>query len=388
MSGHGYGGRSTRSRHNDEYDTGHNWSSARSGWSTPPKTTVPRRTTQSTRVQTPPQKPADLCRQCNQPLNKKLKCTSCGSTHVRRGTVLLLDGGPTLGTGDSGKSTLMLSKPGQLNAKVKPLKATARNVAVFAMDMTGSMGTAKDEIIKRAPVLYSDLQELLGDDVEILLITFGDAITQDEIRVVDFGRGPILDIHVQAVHQKCRGGGNRVESQDLVALYLDQMVDFTQATNVFVFFVTDEGVPLKMDRRWATKYVGEAAMAGYPEHNDTTRVFDSLAKKAKVFTILKPVDHPFNKRFAASMRQSWATVLASPDFILDLSDIRRCVDVAVGAIAKSLGKLATFEKNLAARQTDPRYRSQNIQTVMGTIMNVPGGTPNIKPPASVPDFFK
>ena len=252
------------------------------------------------------------------------------------------------------------------NPRGLTIKSEAANVLVVCQDVTGSMAAWIDEIFDRLPLLYGETQKYLGDDLEILFIAFGDEAFGDPIQVTRFGRGKVLDYYLTTINRHCDGGGNGVESPEVVAYYIVQNVDTSSARNVYFYFVTDEGIPDQVKPGLINHGLGVAIS----ETPSTKGVMDNLLLRGNVFAVLAKT-HTFER---CQPPRTWGQVL-SPERLLILDDSRRVVDVMLAVMAKTTGQYAQFTADLKSRQGGTQHGEENIANVHQTIALVNDGSP-------------
>lgn len=265
----------------------------------------------------------------------------------------------------------------------KRLKSNAKNVLVVCMDVTGSLSEWTGELFQRLPLLYTEAQKYLGSDLEVLFLAFGDVAYGDPIQVTQFGRGQILDTYLDSLSKTAIGGGNGVESPDIVAVYLADNVDTSSATNVYTYFVTDEGIPQTVDSSWCERALpglykyGKAIpqVCGKNEMLMTKKVFECLSGRGAVFAIVANTN-AYGPQGYQRTRQSWHTVLGQERVLL-LDDARRLVDVMLGVMAKLTHQYVQYTQDLASRQKGTQYGDENMRNVHQTLMLV-GNSPDSK----------
>jgi len=256
----------------------------------------------------------------------------------------------------------------------KKQKSTKENLLIIAMDTTGSMGSWRSEIFDRLVVLYKEAQGFLGESLEILFIGFGDRQEcHDAFEVCPIGDGPILDEYIDALTKATAGGGNAVESPEMAALYVAMMLDTSENKSVHFFTVTDEGFYPQIDTVDAENMMGISIEAGA-----SSNIYKSLKSRMGVYTIL-PKTNSYQKNTQRKIQRQWEDAVGS-EFVIQLEDGRRVVDVILGAVAKINGQFDRFTKSLIKRQGGTQHGSENISTVQASLINVPGAPqpPSVK----------
>lgn len=254
--------------------------------------------------------------------------------------------------------------PVDLSAK-KRLVATAKSVIIVALDGTGSMGDWRDEIRRWCKTLFDEAKVLLGDDLEILFLSFGDVgrCSGDRVQATSFGRGPELDDYLMALDMGQAGGGNGRESSEMTAYLVDQLVDVSKAQHVYFFTVTDEAAYAEVDRHIAREWLGVDLSESVP----TKSVFANLRKKMDAFVVLKPSD--------ADIKKFWQETVGD-ERVLALSEGRLVVNVMLGVVARITNQYGTFSQRMASRYGNSQYSQVNQQSVHASVMHIPvGGVP-------------
>lgn len=241
----------------------------------------------------------------------------------------------------------------------------AKNVIILTQDTSGSVGPWREEIFKRLALLHGEARKLLGDSVEILLIGVGDVRKcNDPFEVAPLGDGPVLDRYINALTHESAGGGNDMESTELPAVYVDQMVDTSTAQRVFYFTITDEGFYPTVATDEVERHLG-ITLSGTLE---SALIFRRLTQRMEVIAVLAETttfrDNP-------AIEAQWRETLGA-DGLTRLSDGRRIVDVIIGAIAKVTGQYEQFSQALNTRQGGTRYGQENIANVHSALSALRG----------------
>jgi hypothetical protein len=250
----------------------------------------------------------------------------------------------------------------------KTLKSTAKSVVTVVMDVTGSMSDWTVELFARLPLLYTEMQKYLGDDLEILFAAFSDLQHNGTIQVTQFGRGKELENCILSIENSGGGGGNGVESAEVVAHYLANYVDTSSAKNNYTYFVTDEGILSTINPHLLKEGIGMMPdFKPIPSGIDTKIVMQRLLVRGMVFAVMANTN-----TFCDSAKRTWQSALRSDERVLILDDARRLVDVLIGSVAKVTDQEEEFTKDLLARQGGTLYGSQNIANVHKTLAIIPG----------------
>jgi hypothetical protein len=277
----------------------------------------------------------------------------------------------------------------------KHIKTTKANVLVIAVDVTGSLELWLKEILDRCCLLYTEAQKLMGNDLEIIFIFYGDTRFGDLIQVAPSGSGPELDTYIQQCRTNANGGGNGVESLELAMLYALKQIDTSTARTAYFFGITDEGAYPQLDLNDVDATLG---LRVEPDLIQTTEILKQLQLKMHTFFVWcenenvytrgnrlsRPNDSKFSTR-AAEIRAEFETLVGKQSLApLDLQ--YRVVDVMLAIIAKTTGQYNQFSQSLASRQdaNDKRqgtkFKAENLQSVAQSVANIPGAPVAPTPP--------
>lgn len=256
----------------------------------------------------------------------------------------------------------------------KKLVSKAANVIIAVLDVTGSMGSWRTDIFKHLVTLYKESQGYLGDDVEILFCVYGDVKYGDRLEVAEFGSGPELDDHLEALYMNAGGGGDEQESPEMLAYYLLQNVDVSSAKHVYTFFVTDEAGASTISEGHARSHLDLSVNA---ELSDTRTVFRSLLRKMEVFTILRKTD--MGGYDPARIRQWWVDCLGE-ERIMPLDRGNLVVESMLACVAKTTGQLGQFTQDFQTRRGATKFGDVNQDLVMKSVAMVPGADAKLDAP--------
>jgi len=255
----------------------------------------------------------------------------------------------------------------RFDTDAKPLSSSKKNAIIVALDMTGSMSSWLPELFKFLPLLHQEASKLLNGDTEILFVTFGDYITDDEVNTVQFGSGPELDQYLTALNVTKGGGGNSCESPEIALDYVDRYVDLSASQNVYTFIVTDEGVPSVVSREGFRTSCPKLSPG---ESRTTKQLISDYRIKSDLAVIFGSIG--YGEYTQKDMKASWAAVLGQTP-LLPLERANLIVEVMLAYIAKKNGKMDAFTKAYDDRRGDTTYGDVNLKTVMKTVALVPDG---------------
>lgn len=285
----------------------------------------------------------------------------------------------------------------------KSIVTTKANVIVVAMDMTGSVGSWRQEILDRCCRFYTEAQKLLGNDLEIIFICYGDTrASGDLVQVAPSGSGPELDVYLKHFKTNAGGGGNFVESLELPLYYALKQIDTSSARTAYFFGVTDEGAYSDLDADDVDAVLG---LRLDPACTKTAEVIRQLRQKMHVFILWcetgsysdresDPMtdakgnvlmddayySHPRHKytNRCEQIKAELAELIGGDQYLPPLDLRYRVVDVMLGVIAKTTGQLGQFTKDLQQQQADndrkngTSFAAENLQSVSRSISMVPG----------------
>ncbi len=255
--------------------------------------------------------------------------------------------------------------PAILHGARHSLKSSAENVIIVSLDLTGSLNSWKDEIFKRMSTLFVEAQQYLGEDLQILFIGHGDCFTDCKekgypLQVTQFGSGPELENYLQSLSvEGIWGGGNKAESSELIAYYIDSKIDLTVSKKIFTVFITDEPGRDYIDANYVERYLGLHLLCD----EDTIDVFARLLVTSEVFNIFcQTSTAKANPQF-----KTWWENMLSPERVVFLDDSRRVVDIILGIIASVTNQNELFDELLLKKQQGTQHQEVNVATVQKSL---------------------
>lgn len=271
-------------------------------------------------------------------------------------------------------STMIPITPRYTDLRPKVLKSTKENVLIVMMDMTGSMGQWREDIFKFLVNLYEESQTLLGQNLEILFIAFGDVKYGDPIQVTTFGSGSELDSYLKAF-VNMGGGGDGEESPELAAYYLLESVDVSSAKHVFAYIITDEAASPRIDDMNLRKSVNLSLKR---ELVETRHVFQALLRKMELFVILK--ETTVLGYSSDSILRFWNTTLG-PNRVLPLDRANLVVETMLASIARRTDQDEVFNSSYQARRGSTAYGAVNYDLVQKSVAMIPNGSSVVQTPS-------
>lgn len=248
-----------------------------------------------------------------------------------------------------------------LNASLFPegrnLVCNAKTGIVIMLDVTGSMGDAAKTIYDKMPMFYAQIEKKKYlDDFAISFAGVGDINTDSApLQVCDFAQGVKLDKWLEKLYLEGNGGGQGMESYELMALYYLRHAQFThpEATKPFMFIIGDEAFYDTVSGSDVKAHFGGRASA---QDLAAEKIFDDLREKYHVFMLHIPYsctrDPSDPKGELVQSRQpaedkaivrKWKEIFRE-DFIV-VKEPKAIVDVILGCIAMA-GKTRTLGQYL------------------------------------------
>ncbi len=234
---------------------------------------------------------------------------------------------------------------------------------LLSLDVTGSMNENPGQIWNRAPLAATESARAYGckaNEVSMGFLTHGDAYTDDVMSVSSIVTcGPQIDEAMLGLKLELNGGGNQVESYDLVLAYLLKHLTLSKNCKRFtVFLVGDEGIPLSIAQDDHNRYVG-----GPCPHRRTSEVVEVLRKQGVNIHHIMMTNTQTNARHHDQIYRSWSEVLGGPAGIWRLDDPRRIADLMLLILGWEAGRLKEVKAEFEERQrshTERRFAAENI----------------------------
>ena len=245
-----------------------------------------------------------------------------------------------------------------------------RNLLIVAVDMTGSMSAWLEEILKRLSTLYMASTTFLGDDLDMMVLGFGDPArcSPDGLLIPGVSRGPLLEDHLRQILQFPQvGGGNRRENAEMALLAVDRLVQAPNVRNGFVFVITDEMAYDQIDPKVAENCgIPNASMEPFED------LVQRVSRKYHLFTVFADT-RAYQDEHVKVFRPWWENLL--PNRVIPLDDRRRINDVILGAIAHTVHQYDVFSSMLAGFQDGTTHGNANITTVHQSLASIRFGSP-------------
>lgn len=234
---------------------------------------------------------------------------------------------------------------------------------LLSLDTTGSMDRNPEEIWNRVPLVGKESARAFGcaeNEVSMGFLTHGDALTDDTLSASSIVTcGPLIDEQMLGLNLSSNGGGNQVESYDLVLAYLLKYLTLSKKCQRFVvFLVGDEGIPIAIQPDQYERYVG-----GSPPHRHTSDVVSALREQGVTIHYIMMTNTGTNRTYHDQIYRSWSEALGGPAGIWRLDDPRRIADLMLLILGWEAGRLQVVREEFEARQkshADRRIAEENI----------------------------
>src|SRR3989344_3501041 len=164
----------------------------------------------------------------------------------------------------------------------KTISTESANPLVLLVDGTGSMQTWPAEIFDRLPLLYQTLSKY-RQDMEVTFSVIGDANSdQWPVQVSEFGKGPMLDDYLKAVHAEGKGGPGIRESYELWAYFMLEHCKTPKAERPLMVIMGEEKFYETLSPEQVKKYIGHDIQA-----MDSRNVWQQLAHRFYIYLLRK-----------------------------------------------------------------------------------------------------
>lgn len=236
---------------------------------------------------------------------------------------------------------------------------------VFGLDVTGSMGEWAKITYDKLPMFYGQIiQQKYLEDPSVSFCAIGDSDWSiAPLQVTPFSQGLEIDDQIKKLFLEGGGGGNGMESYELLAYFYLNRVNLENSQFPFLFITGDEIFFEKITQK-ALKNVFNIDISNDTNINDnnnngnndldTIEIFKLLCKKYNLFHIRKSYSDPKTEKI---MSKKWAEAIGK-ERILDVETPKACIDVILGAIALTSGS-----RNLEGYIDDMKKRGQTKERI-------------------------
>jgi len=253
-------------------------------------------------------------------------------------------------TADAGRGYQEAVQTGvEVSSLVPPfIESMAQRPLIIIFDVTGSMGQWPAVGFGKLPYLDKECPWYLGTDMQISFFAVGDDHMGDKfyLQVRPFASGLALVNHLKELKIEGGGGGDKMESYEMAALYCNQNVRTPNAVaeKPIIIFVGDEGLHSEV---LASKAKDVHIDVGRRTRIPTDEIMRELVDKFAVYIIRKE----YGDSQEANIQKQWEDYLGA-DHVKNLDDPERVVDVIFGCLAQETGRLGYFKTEMEGRQTE------------------------------------
>ena len=267
--------------------------------------------------------------------------------------------------GTSSTSAAKLSS-NSLDAVMRPnkkIKSTSKNPVVIVLDVTGSNINFARLVYDKMPMFYGTIEEKKYlEDFDIAVLAIGDYCYDSyPLQVGDFCRGIELDAWMEKLVLESGGGGNRRESYELAAHYLNECCEFDADASPVVFFIGDEMAYDVVKKRECDEY-DIPLKASYDPFPDLIKKFGN-----NVFFMLNKYS---GDAFEDDITNYWKKKMPAEHTIM-IKEEKAIVDLMLGVIA------LINKRRLKTITADMLLRGQTIErleNVKASLLNLSQST--------------
>ncbi|MGM9878125.1 MAG: hypothetical protein ACI33S_05680 [Bacilli bacterium] len=235
-----------------------------------------------------------------------------------------------------------------LDPKNKKIVSKSKNPIIIVLDVTGSNIDFARLVYDKLPMFYGEIEsKKYLEDFDICICAVGDAkYDKYPIQIGTPAKGIEIDNWLEKIVLEGCGGGNRVESYELMAYYLANNCEFEKDSNPIVFFIADEGTEKIVDESEVQKILGSNCQAGINAWELLNERFNN-----NVFCMLNKY---CGTHFVDNMTDSWKEVLPLQHTIR-IPEEKAIIDLILGIIAIQKQELTTYAIDMKNRgQTEKR----------------------------------
>lgn len=129
-----------------------------------------------------------------------------------------------------------------LDPAKKKIVSNSKNPIIIALDVTGSNIDFARLVYDKLPMFYGEIEQKgYLDDFDICICAVGDAKYDNyPLQIGTPAKGLEIDSWIEKLVLEGEGGGNKYESYDLMAHYLNYYTEFRKDAKPIIFFIADE----------------------------------------------------------------------------------------------------------------------------------------------------
>lgn len=234
----------------------------------------------------------------------------------------------------------------------KILKSNTKNPIIIVLDVTGSNIEFARIVYDKLPMFHGQIeQQGYLEDFDISICAVGDAYTDRyPMQIGDFAKGIELDSQIEKLVLECGGGGQGMESYELMAYYMLQKTEFEKDAKPIIFFIGDEMPYPKLNKKQLLKFGMDCEEVVDP--------FVALRRKFddNVFMLLNPYG---GRDRRDDITNAWVKRLAAEHCIL-INDEKAVVDLMLGVIS-----MTSKTRTLKNYTVDMLNRGQDAKRIAG-----------------------
>lgn len=234
----------------------------------------------------------------------------------------------------------------------KTIKSDSLDPIILGVDVTGSMSSWPEEIFDRLPLLYQTLAKY-RPDAEFSFCAIGDATVDSyPLQVTDFTKDiNELEARLKSLGCEGGGGGHITESYELFGHYMLNRCDAPNATSPFLIMFGDETFYDKISPDQVKHFMGDDLQSPL----ESNEMWKNLMQKFNVYFLQKPYGHG-DSGVTKEVKNKWGEALGLQR-VIDIPEMERSVDVAMGLISKHWGEYSDFKESFDARHDDSTIKS-------------------------------
>lgn len=240
-----------------------------------------------------------------------------------------------------------------MEPKGKILESTTKQPVIIVLDVTGSNTEHAKIVYDKMPMFYGNLvQKGYLTDFDISFCAVGDAYCDSyPIQAGSFAKGVELDSWIEKIQLEGGGGGQNMESYELMAYYLYHNTKFMRDAKPIVFFIGDE-------KPYDCVSCSQAEEIGLPAPEGNTNAFELLRKKMddNIYMLLTPY-YSYDCQVNREIKEAW-TRLMPKEHVIDITSNKSIMDVMLGIISMAYGK-----RTLDTYKIDMKDRGQTAERI-------------------------
>lgn len=253
--------------------------------------------------------------------------------------------------GTSTVSTTKLSSsrldPSMLpNGKI--IRSESKTPIIIVLDVTGSNIEFAKLVYDKFPMFYGELEQKgYLEDFDISMCAVGDAYTDSyPMQISDFAKGLEIDSWVEKMVLEGHGGGQRMESYELMAHYLINNTEFAKDSKPMLFFIADEAPYPRVDVLQAEN-IGIPIQSAYNPFPQLNEKFND-----NVYVMLNKYN---SKNFEDDITSAWENRVPKEN-ITKIETEKAIVDLILGEIASNTIDIEEYA-------IDMKNRGQTVQRI-------------------------